>query len=312
MGGHGGLNILPQKRWNVYNFDNREKVRLDEEAAAKEEQLKGEQARRRDTEYRIEQLRVARGLAPLIQPKESAGEKTKPGQSAEVESKPGHINLFEGIKIFDPIKGLEKEGSEGKDGFKKNKKMKKEETPRVVTAEDEKYRLGYGVAGKGVKLPWYLERQNVDANDEDDESSTTLKEEKKNKSGKKTIEELRVERLRREKQEKERVRALILNKSGRQSQRDGADFKDRRYTRRASLLNILIWSKTMIPGTLRYLVVLRSSFPGLKRLSSATISVPQGSFCALKRLRFAMDSHHLGTTSDQCTKDLAEFRKIVL
>ncbi|XP_050375720.1 uncharacterized protein LOC126793292 [Argentina anserina] len=229
MGGHGGLNILPQKRWNVYNFDNREKVRLDEEAAAKEEQLKREQARRRDTEYRLEQLRAARGLAPLVQPKESAGEEAKPGQNqnAEVESKPGHINLFEGIKIFDPIKGLEKEGGEGKDGFKRNTKMKKEEPPRVVTAEDEKYRLGYGVAGKGVKLPWYLERQTADANGEDDESSTGVKEEKKNKSGKKTIEEMREERLRREKREKERVRALIVNKNGSQSRRDGADFSDR-------------------------------------------------------------------------------------
>jgi len=23
MGGHGGLNILPQKKWNVYNYDNK-------------------------------------------------------------------------------------------------------------------------------------------------------------------------------------------------------------------------------------------------------------------------------------------------
>ncbi|KAI3770461.1 hypothetical protein L6452_01595 [Arctium lappa] len=25
--------------------------------------------------------------------------------------------------------------------------------------EDEKYRLGYGVAGKGVKLPWYMTKR---------------------------------------------------------------------------------------------------------------------------------------------------------
>ena len=31
MGGHGGLNILPQKKWNVYNFDNRQRVKRDEE-----------------------------------------------------------------------------------------------------------------------------------------------------------------------------------------------------------------------------------------------------------------------------------------
>jgi len=30
MGGHGGLNILPQKKWNVYNRDNRLKVARDE------------------------------------------------------------------------------------------------------------------------------------------------------------------------------------------------------------------------------------------------------------------------------------------
>ena len=29
-GGHGGLNILPQKSWNVYNFDNRLIVEQDE------------------------------------------------------------------------------------------------------------------------------------------------------------------------------------------------------------------------------------------------------------------------------------------
>ena len=36
MGGHGGLNILPQKEWNVYNNDNREVVRRDEERINKE------------------------------------------------------------------------------------------------------------------------------------------------------------------------------------------------------------------------------------------------------------------------------------
>ncbi|KAK2632465.1 hypothetical protein EUGRSUZ_L01522 [Eucalyptus grandis] len=51
MDGHGGLNILPQKRWNVYNYENREKVQKDEEAAVKEEQLKREQARKHNAEF---------------------------------------------------------------------------------------------------------------------------------------------------------------------------------------------------------------------------------------------------------------------
>lgn len=33
MGGHGGLNILPQKKWNVYNWDNRIKVETDKRKA---------------------------------------------------------------------------------------------------------------------------------------------------------------------------------------------------------------------------------------------------------------------------------------
>lgn len=34
MGGHGGLNILPQKKWNVYNYDNRDIVDKDKKIAA--------------------------------------------------------------------------------------------------------------------------------------------------------------------------------------------------------------------------------------------------------------------------------------
>ncbi|KAH7543761.1 hypothetical protein JRO89_XS15G0011900 [Xanthoceras sorbifolium] len=176
MGGHGGLNILPQKRWNVYNYDNREKVRQDEEAAAKEEQLKREQVRKRDAEFRLEQLRTARGLAPLKKAAEPANEPAAEPAIAEpaiVEPKSNHINLFEGIRIFDPIKGLDNEGGAKEDGSKR-KKMKKEEVAsnKVINPDDEKYRLGYGVAGKGVKLPWYLERRSN--NEEDDESGVEL------------------------------------------------------------------------------------------------------------------------------------------
>ncbi|XP_062176967.1 uncharacterized protein LOC133881914 [Alnus glutinosa] len=231
MGGHGGLNILPQKRWNVYNFDNREKVRLDEEAAAKEEQVKREQTRKRDAEFRLEQLRTARGLAPVIgavEPKTGGAVEPKSGGVAEPKS--GHLNLFEGIKIFDPIKILEKEEGGERDGFKKKKMKREEAAPKVVGPEDEKYRLGYGLAGKGVKLPWYLERRSNDGNCEsgrDDGSARGVKEEGM-KSGKKTLEELREERLKREKREKERERALMVAKS----RRDGTGIRDRGFSRR--------------------------------------------------------------------------------
>ncbi|KAG8662240.1 leukocyte receptor cluster member 1 [Manihot esculenta] len=227
MGGHGGLNILPQKRWNVYNYDNREKVRRDEEAASREEQLKREQSRKRDAEFRLERLRTARGLPPLNKSEAELEPEPEPRpEPAQSEPKSNHINLFEGMKIFDPIKELEKGGDAERDGSRK-KKMKKEEV-RVVTAEEEKYRLGYGVAGKGVKLPWYLEKRSDDVNEEKDEDdgSTRGKKEGK-KSGKKTLQELREERLKREKQEKERVRALLENK-----QRDRAGFRSGMISRR--------------------------------------------------------------------------------
>lgn len=207
MGGHGGLNILPQKRWNVYNFDNREKVRKDEEAAAKEEQIKREQSRKRDAEFRIEQLRQARGLA-------------SPTLSKPEPKKSNHINLFEGIKIFDPVD--EKRG--------KFKKLKKEEPPKVVLPEDEKYRLGYGLAGKGVKLPWYLAKPSGD--DEASNGNVVVEDEmgkgRGESSGKKSLEELREERFKRERRETERERELLLAKG----RRNGTVPKDRGYSKR--------------------------------------------------------------------------------
>lgn len=45
MGGHGGLNILPQKSWNVYGRENRLKVARDEAQHAEEEQARMEKQR---------------------------------------------------------------------------------------------------------------------------------------------------------------------------------------------------------------------------------------------------------------------------
>ncbi|CAA2996432.1 Hypothetical predicted protein [Olea europaea subsp. europaea] len=192
MGGHGGLNILPQKRWNVYNYKNREQVKQDEEAAAKEEQLMREQARERDTESRLEKLRQARCLS-------SAAHASKPSTATQTvssaeppksDSDSKHINLFEGIKIFDPIKIDRKEDEKkGKfSGYNANKKMKKEESVPVVEPEDE--------------------NGNVDEKNGDEKLKVNEKS-----GGKKTVEELREERLKRERKEKERERALIVEKS---------------------------------------------------------------------------------------------------
>lgn len=232
MGGHGGLNILPQKRWNVYNFDNREKVRRDEEEAAKEEQLKREQSRKRDAEFRLERLRTAKGLAPLIQPRKSESDPDSKPESEPEGTNPGHINLFEGIKIFDPIRVPKREGDDERDEMKKSKKMKKEGggSVRAVGPEDEKYRLGYGVAGKGVQLPWYVQKQKPNVGDDDDGDVVDGENSGGGRKGgkkKKTLEELREERLKRERREKERERALRHQKQ----QRHGDVYGSGRFSR---------------------------------------------------------------------------------
>ncbi|XP_027181509.1 leukocyte receptor cluster member 1 [Coffea eugenioides] len=238
MGGHGGLNILPQKRWNVYNYENREKVRRDEEAAAKEEQLQREQSRKRDAELRLEQLRRARGLSNTSTSTSTAeaiavAQADEKPASVELksESDSKHMNLFEGIRIFDPIDEVSEVSRDEKK--EKNKRVKKEEV-RVVTAEDEKYRLGYGLVGKGVKLPWYMAKPGGDfadqkmVADENHDYGGKLefgRRKDRNNVGadsegskkKKSLEELREERLKREKREKERERALL----GEKSRRDG-------------------------------------------------------------------------------------------
>ncbi|KAG0472625.1 hypothetical protein HPP92_014044 [Vanilla planifolia] len=226
MGGHGGLNILPQKRWNVYNYENREKVRRDEEAAAREEQLKREQAHRRDSEFRLEKLRQAAGRS---------GSLSTPSSSlAPIATDSGHINLFEGLKDFyslsdgtasateDVVSSGRKNGKEAEDVgvCKSGKKRRKEDGAAVrVQPEDEKYKLGYGLIGKGVNAPWYASKRVIYSSEDVDHGNDVkgYPETKeticvKNSSGKKTIEQLREERIRREKQENERERSILGRK----------------------------------------------------------------------------------------------------
>ena len=57
MGGHGGLNILPQKKWNVYNYDNREKVMKDREAIKVELNKRKQKERSHNLKIAAEELK---------------------------------------------------------------------------------------------------------------------------------------------------------------------------------------------------------------------------------------------------------------
>ncbi|PNX67958.1 hypothetical protein L195_g063760, partial [Trifolium pratense] len=75
----------------------------------------------------------------------------------------------------------------------------------------------YGIAGKGVQLPWYV--QNKKLNDNDDDVGGVNGEnnggDRRGEKRKKTLQELREERLERERKEKEREMALRHPKQSR-------------------------------------------------------------------------------------------------
>ena len=135
MGGHGGLNILPQKSWNVYGRKQRERVRRDEEQWEREQK---EEAEKKEEEERAKRLRALRGE------KEEGGEEKEIGRESLTNK---HVNFFENHE-----KALE--------SLEKKQKAKKSE-------EDEGNRLGG--SGSHLKQPWYAKSTTSFYDDDDDD-----------------------------------------------------------------------------------------------------------------------------------------------
>lgn len=250
MGGHGGLNILPQKRWNVYNFDNREKVRHDEAEAAREDQLQREATRRRESHLRLAALRRNRGLqaddspSPPPPPPPAAGS-ADPAVPPPAASDGGHINLLSGgggsadfaaLASASGGRGAAREREPDANPNANPKKRKKEEV-RTVGPEEEKYRLGYGLAGKGVAAPWYMSKPSVSSSKERRDCEGGEGSGGKRTGGKKSIEELREERRKREAKEKERERALLGTTARKERQAERG--RSSRYSHRERFIGVI-------------------------------------------------------------------------
>lgn len=141
MGGHGGLNILPQKSWNVYGRKQRERVRRDEEQLEREQR---EEAARKEEEEKEKRLRALRGE------KEGEEEEEKEsGRERRVESvhENKHVNFFE-------------EHEKALASLERKQKAKKSE-------EDEGNRLGG--SGTHLRQPWYAKSDASFYDDEDDD-----------------------------------------------------------------------------------------------------------------------------------------------
>eukprot|EP00192_Tetraselmis_astigmatica_P021435 CAMPEP_0117655072 /NCGR_PEP_ID=MMETSP0804-20121206/4083_1 /TAXON_ID=1074897 /ORGANISM="Tetraselmis astigmatica, Strain CCMP880" /LENGTH=264 /DNA_ID=CAMNT_0005461397 /DNA_START=423 /DNA_END=1217 /DNA_ORIENTATION=+ len=96
MGGHGGLNILPQKSWNVYGRDNRERVARDEAKHAAELQAEEAKELQAQRDKRREKLLArAQGVPEL--PEGPAGMPGRQEDQADASTVVaiGHVNFWQ-------------------------------------------------------------------------------------------------------------------------------------------------------------------------------------------------------------------------
>ncbi|KAK9819696.1 hypothetical protein WJX72_001330 [[Myrmecia] bisecta] len=152
MGGHGGLNILPQKSWNVYGRENRLKVARDEAKYEEEERVKREKHTEAERAYRHKLLlQRARGTDQAVDTSSDA----LPSTSAVVEAaepappaKPQHINFFEEQEARDMHPDVKEE---------KKAERRRRGDPDTQTSDarfDERFKLGFGLY-EPANQPWY-------------------------------------------------------------------------------------------------------------------------------------------------------------
>ncbi|KMZ99917.1 hypothetical protein PVNG_04557 [Plasmodium vivax North Korean] len=94
MGGHGGLNILPQKKWNVYRKDLQFKVNYDENKLIKEEEKKVRKKNEEAFENAISQLKQNAHQRSAHQSIAHRGDAWQKDNQNGGTNRCGHINLF--------------------------------------------------------------------------------------------------------------------------------------------------------------------------------------------------------------------------
>ncbi|CAD8180290.1 unnamed protein product [Paramecium pentaurelia] len=160
MGGHGGLNILPQKKWNVYNMENRNIVERDkrkERERIQKEQRKEHKEQAGNRIQKLKQQRRAASHTPSRSVSESHSRSRSRSQSQkkqgsskinnelrEILEAKQHINLFKEEEQY----LLQKENNQAKIELEKE------------FFKDKPFDLSTKFLGQYEQIkPWYIQQR---------------------------------------------------------------------------------------------------------------------------------------------------------
>eukprot|EP01017_Pseudomicrothorax_dubius_P006220 TRINITY_DN11738_c0_g1_i2.p1 TRINITY_DN11738_c0_g1~~TRINITY_DN11738_c0_g1_i2.p1 ORF type:complete len:243 (-),score=55.95 TRINITY_DN11738_c0_g1_i2:94-822(-) len=233
MGGHGGLNILPQKRWNVYNRDNREKVEKDKAKAEKQRQEKEkiEQESLADMRYEILRNRKRRRNREENSPEPaSKSNVTKELEEMTKDRESCHVNLFEeeekqlqAKKKLDRILDFDQQNRAANEKESVGSSFflgaVKKQVPWYLSSKKEDLRSNPTIDTRRPKDSFYsiiggsqgsdtIKKKEKERSNSRSRSRSRSLERKITKNGNSKIEELRRERLEREAAERKRAEEL--------------------------------------------------------------------------------------------------------
>ncbi|XP_028410051.1 leukocyte receptor cluster member 1 homolog [Dendronephthya gigantea] len=237
------MNILPKKSWHVRNKDNIARVRRDEENARLEEEKLAKRAALAEQESRTKLLRdrVKNDFG------ESSSIESSVSTSLVSYNEPRHINLFTEQETssggattnieYEAEKKAEQEKKEKALGILKYLGQSTSEDPKpwYLQKNEKKEEQSQDVDKKNKLDPLIKMNSFLDQRKQSRSEKKQRKEKKKHKervkSKKKTLADLREERLQREKSERLRAEKLIKDKKeGKSNQMEDDPYKDSYYS----------------------------------------------------------------------------------